>query len=139
MDLIARQPVVLLAEAGAIVGMDLSDALEQAGYHVLGPYVTGLEALAAMEQESPTLAILDVVLRDGVCTALEHALRQRGVPFLVHSIMRQDELSARGFQDVPWLSKPALPEDVIALLDELAFLPPEPTHNEDAAHARLAQ
>ena len=123
MDLIAQQPVVLLAEADALVGMDLSDALAKAGYRVLGPFATSPEALAALERERPTLAVLDVVLRDGVCIALEHALRQRGVPFLVQSMMRQDELSARGFQEVPWLSKPALPEDVVLLLEELTSWP----------------
>ena len=139
MDLIAQQPLVLLADADSIVGMDLSDALEKAGYHVLGPYATGLEALAALEQESPTLAILDFVLRDGVCTGLKHALHQRGIPFLIHSTLQSDELGARGFQGVPCLSKPALPEDVVALLDELAFLPPAPTHIEAAALVQPAE
>jgi len=89
MDLIARQPLVLLAEVDAIVGIDVSDALEQAGYRVLGPFATSREALAAMEQESPALAIVDVVLRDGVCITLGDKLRQRGVPFLVHSSLQQ--------------------------------------------------
>lgn len=121
MNLIAR-PLVLLAEADALVGMDLGDALERAGYRVLGPLATSHEALIAMEQESPTLAIVDVVLRDGVCRALGGELRQRGVPFLIHSSLRQQEEScALSIQGVPWLSKPVLPEDVVALLNELAF------------------
>jgi len=138
MDFIAQQPVVLLAEADAIVGIDLCDALERAGYRVLGPFATSREALSAMEQESPTLAIVDVVLRDGVCTALGGELRRRGVPFLVHSgLQQQDESRALSFQGVPWLSKPALPEDVVVLLDELAFLPPAPTIMEPASPIRL--
>lgn len=137
MDLIAQQPLVLLAEPDALVGMDLSDALKTAGYSVLGPFPTTSEALAAVEQASPALAVIDVVLRDGVCTSLERELRQRGVPFLVHSGLQQDEPRAMGFQGVPWLTKPALPEDVVALVDELAFLPPVPMGDEAAAPIQL--
>jgi CRP-like cAMP-binding protein len=132
MDLIARQPIVLLAEADTFVSMDLSDTLEQAGYRVLGPFATASEALAAIEQESPTLAIVDVVLRDGDCTVLERALRQRGIPFLVHSGLQQDEPRALSFQGVPWLTKPASPEDVLVLADEMAFLPLTPKSDEAA-------
>ena len=140
MDPITQQPVVLLAEADALVGMDLSDTLERSGYRVLGPFATCHEALAAMEQESPTLAIVDVLLRDGVCTALGGKLRQRGVPFLVHSsLQQQDESRALSFQGVPWLSKPALPEDVVILLDELAFMPPAPMSTEVASPLRLVR
>lgn len=138
MDLIARQPLVLLAEADALVGIDLSDALEQAGYRVLGPFATSREALSAMEQESPTLAIVDVVLRDGVCTTLGGELRQRGVPFLVHSSLQQQDGCALSFQGVPWLSKPALPEDVVLLLSELASQP-TPMSTEPAPAVRLVQ
>lgn len=123
MNPIAQKPLALIAEGDALVGADLSDALERAGYRVLGPFATTEEALAAIEQESPTVAVVDVVLRDGVCTALESKLRQRGIPFLVHSGVQPADPRALGFKDVPWLSKPALPEDVVALLDELTSQP----------------
>jgi CRP-like cAMP-binding protein/ActR/RegA family two-component response regulator len=139
MDQIARQPIVLLAEPDAMVGIDLSDTLEQAGYRVLGPYPTALEALAAMEHESPTLAIIDVVLRDGDCTVLEHALRQRGIPFLVHSGLQQDEPRALNFQGVPWLTKPAAPRDVVTLVDELALVSLAPKSDAAVAPVRVVQ
>ncbi|TXM95056.1 helix-turn-helix domain-containing protein [Methylobacterium sp. WL116] len=120
MNLIDQQPLVLLAEADAMVSADMSDALEQAGYRVLGPFATTPEAVAALEKESPTLAVLDVKLRDGFCNALGHALRQRGVPIVVHSGFQPTELRAVGFHGAPWLTKPALPSDVVALLDELS-------------------
>jgi CRP-like cAMP-binding protein/ActR/RegA family two-component response regulator len=119
--LIDPQPLVLLAEADAMVGTDMSDALEQAGYRVLGPFATTPEALASLSQESPTFAVVDVKLRDGFCTALGHELRQRGIPIVVHSGFRSDEPRAQGFHGVPWLMKPALPSDVVALANELVF------------------
>ncbi len=120
MDLDAQRPLVLVAEADAMVAEDVSDALRDAGYRVLGPFATTGDALAAMEQESPALAVVDVKLRDGFCTALGRELRHRDVPLLVHSGLQRDEPRALGFQDVPWISKPALPRDIVALLDELS-------------------
>ena len=116
-----HQPSVLLIEDDALIGFDLSDALQSAGYRVLGPLATAAEALSLLGQETPTLAVVDIMLKDGPCTELVRELRQRGVPFLVHSGCRLDEPLAGEFLGVPWLSKPAMLEDVVALLDELLF------------------
>ncbi|MER2251223.1 helix-turn-helix domain-containing protein [Methylorubrum podarium] len=112
---------VLLTEEFPLVGMDLSDSLEQAGYRVLGPAATAAEALNLLEQETPTLAVIGIALRDKRCAELVHALRQRGVPFLVHSGYRQDEPLAVAFRDVTWIIKPAPPDDVVSVLDELSL------------------
>lgn len=119
-----RQPLVLLAESDAVVAMDLGDALEGAGYRVLGPFATTAEALSCLTRETPALAIVDTMLRDGPCAALAHALRRCRVPFLVHSSLERDDPDAAGFQDAPWLRKPALPWDVVILLDEVAISDP---------------
>ncbi|CAO4184558.1 helix-turn-helix domain-containing protein [Methylorubrum extorquens] len=116
-----EQPSVLLTEEFPLVGMDLSDVLEQAGYRVLGPAATAAEALSLLEQETPTLAVIGMALRDTLCTALVSALRQRGVAFLVHSGYRQNDMLADAFRDVPWIIKPAVPEDVVSVLDELSL------------------
>ncbi|WP_264051545.1 response regulator [Methylobacterium flocculans] len=120
MDLLVHRPVVLLAEADTIVAEDLGDALEQAGYRVLGPFATTAEALAAIEWENPSFAVLDVRLREGFCTALGHKLRQRSIPILVHSGLQQDDPRALAFREMPWFCKPALPKDIISALNELA-------------------
>ena len=139
MNIINQQPLVLLAEADAMIGADMSDALEQASYRVLGPFATTPEALAALEQERPTLAVVDVKLRDGFCTTLGHALRQRGVPVMVHSGFPSDEPRALGFHKVPWLTKPALPADVIALLNELSLFGSASFSTKAPSQPRLGQ
>jgi CRP-like cAMP-binding protein/ActR/RegA family two-component response regulator len=136
MDLTAQQPLVLLAEADTLVAEDLSDALSEAGYRVLGPFATTAEALAAIKWESPALAVVDVKLRDGFCTALGQELRQRDIPILVHSGLQQDDPRTLGFRGLSWLSKPALPSDVVTLLDELSA-PPARVAAEAAASASL--
>src|SRR6195952_3028931 len=69
-DMMDQHPVVLLSESDALIGMDPCDALEKAGYRVVGPVGTMAEALQHLEQDRPTLAVIDVLLRDGRCTAL---------------------------------------------------------------------
>jgi len=123
MNATAQQPLVLLAEADALVAEDLGDALSEAGYRVLGPFATTAESLTAIKWESPALAVVDVKLRDGFCTALGHDLRQRDIPILVHSDLPQDDPRTLGFRGLSWLSKPALPRDVVSLLDELSASP----------------
>jgi DNA-binding response OmpR family regulator len=95
-----QQPVVLLAESDALISMDLSDTLEKAGYRVLGPADTVAAVMYLLEQERPTVAVIDVVLKDGSCTELAHTLRHRAVPFLLHSAYRQDQQLAGEFQGV---------------------------------------
>jgi CRP-like cAMP-binding protein len=115
-----HRPSVLLTEDNALIGFDLRDALERAGYRVLGPVATAAEAVSLLDRETPALAVIDIMLKDGPCAGLARDLGQRGVPFLVHSGCRKDEPLAGEFQGVAWLSKPAMPQDVIALADELA-------------------
>lgn len=123
MPITDQQPLVLLAEADTLVAEDLADALSEAGYRVLGPFATTAEALASIRWEEPAIAVVDVKLRDGFCTALGQELRQRDIPMIVYSGLQQDDPRTLGFRGVPWLSKPAVPNDVVALLSELANPP----------------
>ena len=130
MQQMVQQPVALLADADFVVGLDLSDALESAGYRVLGPFATTDEALGALGADRPTVAVIDVALRDGPCAALAGVLRLRGVPFLVHSAQRHDRSYPVSLQETPWLVKPAAAWDVVALCDELSLMGPEPVQAE---------
>jgi CRP-like cAMP-binding protein/CheY-like chemotaxis protein len=142
-----HQLVLLLTEADPVIAVDLKDALERANYRVLGPVTTVAGALLLLEQDSPTLAIIDAVLTDGRCTDLARALRQRSIPFLVHSFGRQDQIPGDEFQGIPWLSKPALPADMLTVLNELsasARMPmegaqgPEPVTSMPLPHPRVS-
>ncbi|KNY19640.1 helix-turn-helix domain-containing protein [Methylobacterium sp. ARG-1] len=126
MSRMGRKPVVLLAESDAVIGMDLSDALDRAGYCVLGPADTAAEALRLLGQEKPTLAVIDSVLKDGRCTELAHTLHRLNVPFLVHSDRWQEQRLADDFHGASWLSKPALSADVVISLNDLAGLATAP-------------
>ncbi|TXM70163.1 helix-turn-helix domain-containing protein [Methylobacterium sp. WL120] len=139
MDPMSQQPSVLLAEPDAVVAMDLSEALETAGYRVLDPCATTADAVQILEREQPTLAVLDVQLRDGPCIPLSRELRQREIPFLVHTGIHRDEPAATSFRNAPWLIKPALPWDVVTLLDELALSSAAPVSAEAPTPLRLSK
>lgn len=113
------QPVVLLIEANALIGLDLRDTLEEAGYRVAGPFVRVSDALFWLAHETPDLALLDVMLGDDPSEGLARELRARKVPFLVHSGRHPDEAVARPFAGAPWLDKPASHHAVTAQLGEL--------------------
>lgn len=111
---------IMLVEDDALIALDLVDALEDAGYEVLGPFTKTAEALRLLQQRRPSLAILDPLLREGFCVDLAGELRRLGVPFLVHSSLQEDDPLANGFRGVPWLAKPVLPSTLIHGIRELA-------------------
>jgi DNA-binding response OmpR family regulator len=112
-------PVALVTEDDGLIGMDLCDFLEQAGYRVVGPLGRLSDALRALGRENPAVAVLDVMLADGSCAALADELRRRGVPFLVHSGCQRADPFAAAFQGVPWLPKPSAPSAIARALDAL--------------------
>ncbi|MER2266724.1 response regulator [Methylobacterium oxalidis] len=114
------RPTVLLTADDPIIGLDLSDALERAGYRVAGPLDTGTGALAQIERTRPSVALVDQRLKDGPSGALMRALRARGVPFIVHAEHPRDGASPETVPDAPCLAKPAWHGDVVDLLSEIA-------------------
>lgn len=112
---------ILLAEDDGLIGWDLSDELEGAGFAVAGPFATVAETLAYLSEHTPSAAIVDVLLQDASCDALADALRARGIPFLVHSGTSPRYLG-EALETVPWLEKPA---KLAVLIAALATLLPE--------------
>lgn len=109
---------VLVIEDDALIAIDLCDALEQTGYRVAGPARTIQDAHLLLDEQTPTVAVVDIRLKDGPCTSIVRELRSRGVPFVVHSASRRDDAVA-DFLDAPWCPKPAWPHDLLVLLDAL--------------------
>lgn len=115
-----EQRVVLLTEDNVIIGLDVCDALEAAGFRVVGPLTTGADAMTWIEREAPDLAVLDVMLKDGSSDELASELRRRSVPFIVHSGSHVNEPAGLPFADAPWIMKPASTRDLVATLSELS-------------------
>jgi DNA-binding response OmpR family regulator len=109
------RPCVLVLKDNAIVGFDLTQTLEAAGYEAAGPLGTCAEALAWLEADTPEAAILDLTLKDGFCVALAHVLRARGVPYVVLSANHHQDAPDE-LQGTPWFVKPVGPHNLLAAL-----------------------
>jgi DNA-binding NtrC family response regulator len=116
-----NRPLCLLVEDQALIGMSLEGYLEDVGCDVSEPLGSVAAALAWLEKHTPTVAILDFVLKDGSCAALAAELNRRQIPFIVYS-GRSPAGAPDGLNDAPWIEKPA---DRAALLGLLASVSPE--------------
>lgn len=106
--------VVLLVEDEPLVALELTAALRAAGARVLtaGYLETGL-----FTTDNPKLsaAVIDLQLSDGNGSAICRRLHRLGVPFVVHTGF--PPMLIRGeWSDVPVISKPARPEQIISAL-----------------------
>jgi DNA-binding response OmpR family regulator len=109
---------VLVAEDELIIGVDLCDTVEEAGFEVDGPYGTARSAIESLERRKPDLAILDVRLDDGVVYPLADRLLAENVPVIFHSgEVSPAEVSDR-YPDAHTLAKPCPPGEIIATMRE---------------------
>ena len=104
-----RDSLVLILEDEAIIAIDLQDELLGAGYRVAGPFTRCAAALDWLSGATPDLAILDTVLKDGLCREVALELYRRHVPSLICSGHRQDKHLLTELGHLTWLEKPVPP------------------------------
>jgi DNA-binding response OmpR family regulator len=113
-----RRPLILVAEDEAIIPLELSDSLSDAGYNVAGPFSTSSEAEAWLTTTTPDAAILDNLLKDGPCHALAAELSCRDVPLIVFSGQDAPDGSSADWK-ATWVTKPVATPILIELLRPL--------------------
>ena len=96
---------VMVVEDEALVAMVESDALNELGYEVAGPFSRLTEALAAVERGGIAAAILDINLNGTLVYPVAEALTARGIPFIFVTGYGTESVDAR-FAEVPVLQKP---------------------------------
>lgn len=119
----------MIVEDQALIGMSLEAFLEDAGYRVEGPFMSNAQAMQWLASETPDIALLDVMLKDGTSVEIARALKSRGIPFVVYSGLPPTTLGPSELQGMPWLEKPVSRETLAAALDGLLTLarpPAEP-------------
>lgn len=110
---------VLILEDEAIIAFDLATAVEAADGIVVGPAGTVAAALALIDEEDVSAAILDTNLPDGDLTPVASRLIDRGVPVIVHTgIAAPDELRRR-YPDLPVYLKPTSSDGLVAALCDM--------------------
>lgn len=100
---------LLVVEDDYLVGITICDQLAGAGYIVLGPAVTGEEAVSLALEQRPDLVLMDIRLpgkMDGVEAAIE--LAGEGIQVLFVSAHSDPRTRSRGEAASPcgWIEKP---------------------------------
>ena len=108
---------VLVVEDEAIIGLALSELVEDEGCAVCGPFTRSDQAIAWLEAgETADVAIVDHILRDGPCTDLVRVLNARGIPFVIYSgNTRRSDMPVE-LQQATWLEKPGRYADLCETL-----------------------
>lgn len=111
---------VLIVEDDFLIAMDLQLMVEGLGWRVLGPAGTVKEALALIESELPTVALLDVDLGVELVTPVALALKARGVPFaLATAYANPEQYGGEVLAGLPNAGKPTDEGRVLATLQML--------------------
>ncbi|AFL50564.1 DNA-binding response OmpR family regulator [Sinorhizobium fredii] len=111
---------VLIVEDEFLIAIDLKLLLERRGWQVLGSVTTVQEALSLLGDELPSVALLDVTLRDGSVTLLAEALRAQNVPFVVASAYSKPELiGGEIMASAPNVAKPTEERRLLAVLEQV--------------------
>ena len=115
---------VLVVEDEPLLAFDIAQHLGDAGFEVVGPAATVACALRLIGDIGCNAAVLHVNLGLETAEPVADELLRRGTPFAILSGYSREQHPPL-FHSVPSPTKPARPNDVIALLRRLtAALPP---------------
>jgi PAS domain S-box-containing protein len=109
---------VLVVEDDALCAMDLSECLEAAGWHVIGPAASVRQAMALLESSGCDLAVLDINLDSETSEPVATALFNRSTPFLVVSGYSSEQ-APNIYRSAPLLTKPINHDSLTAALMKL--------------------
>jgi len=113
----------MIVEDQALIGMSLEASLEDAGFAVEGPFMSKAQALRWLENDTPDIALLDIMIKDGTSVEIARALKSRGVPFAIYSGLPPNAHGPSELQNVPWLEKPVSRETLADVLGKLLAQP----------------
>jgi len=114
---------ILVVEDEFFIAQEIAEALEAAGFAVLGPCATVKKALAELDQcPDCAAAVLDASLRQVSSLPVAEALAERGIPFAVVTGFSVEQLPP-GMASAPVLTKPLRSADLLKLLAEMVAPP----------------
>ncbi len=114
---------ILIVEDESLIGMTLSDLLDEAGFVVTGLVSSHEAALTHLDRDKPDAVVLDLTLRDGFCAGFAQELLARGVPFLIFSGHPPESLPLPASANVPWIEKPGREGQIVAMLQRITGAP----------------
>lgn len=113
-------PQILIVEDEVLVAMSLVLACEDAGFTVLGPVGSVVEALALLERSpTPDAAILDVNLADRDVYPVADLLVDHVVPLIFHTGHATEASIEAKYPSAQFHLKPTLPEVLVTSLKDI--------------------
>jgi len=73
---------ILLVEDEFLIALDVQMRLEEAGYKVLNPVASVEEAMAVLDREQVSMAVLDMNIRGSTSFPIAERLQTEGTPFM---------------------------------------------------------
>jgi len=73
---------ILVVEDQSLIGQGIQNVLEGAGFAVLGPVTEKDEAMRILAEHTPSAAVVDLQLGNGVATSLLRVLIERNIPLV---------------------------------------------------------
>jgi DNA-binding NtrC family response regulator len=114
---------VLVAEASAIIALEMELILQEQGCVVLGPTATMADTLASLRHDRPDVALLDLHLRDGPATPIVATLTSAGVPFALVTADKRNALAEVSLAGVPRIEKPWSAGAIVQMVGRLLASP----------------
>jgi DNA-binding response OmpR family regulator len=109
--------LILVVEDEPLIALDVTRAVTTAGAIVVSAgYLES--GLCSTEHPALAAAVVDLRLADGSGAKICERLRKRRVPFIVHTAYPCMFASAE-WPDVPLVTKPARPEEIVLALQRL--------------------
>ena len=109
---------ILVMEDDFYLATDTARALKSAGADVIGPCSSEDAAFDAIEDDTPTGAVVDINLGPGPSFEMARALRKRGVPFIFVTGYDEDVIPSE-FDGVTRLQKPVDLKHIVRALAEV--------------------
>lgn len=114
---------ILIAEDEVIIALELKDILTDAGAEFVAMAHTIEDALAAIEHEMISAAILDVRLGTASIGPLADLLVRRAVPFMFYTGQPHTDPARAPWPDVPSVEKPATESKLLSAVCSLVRRP----------------
>lgn len=110
---------VLIVEDDPFIAIDLQDAIEDAGYAVLGPVATVKSGLNTLNSSTPDVAILDYNLGSETSAEIARKLKEMGIPFIFASGQIERVIEDDVPNSAAMIQKPFLIDAVIDVVNKI--------------------
>lgn len=114
----AGAPRVLVVEDETLVGMEMTDSLQRAGWEVVGPASTIESGIELAERPNLAVAVLDVSIHGRLVYPIADLLSRRGVP-IVFCTGYQD-YSAAQYENARIVRKPVQMDELMTVVNGAA-------------------